>query len=147
MRLRLALRGSSSAVSAVSIALLGVVARADATYNVSQDFLGPSVSKPPLANPGIILNVDKPVFSTPVPFVVGTMPSATGALTVTYSDGAGSVYQAAPSSDFSLTVTAYAEGVLSGTFGGTLAQLAGPGPASLSVSDGAFRAELTIVGQ
>jgi IPT/TIG domain len=118
-----------------------------ATHNVSQGFAGVSVSKPPSANPGFIMNINGPAFATPTPYDVTPTPSATGTLTVTFSDGAGSVYTALPSSDFRFTITSYSGGILAGTFGGTLSKLAGNGPATVVVTNGEVRAELTIVGQ
>lgn len=117
------------------------------SYNVSQGFAGVSVSQPPNANPGFIMNINAPAFATPTPYDVTPTPSATGTLTVTFSDGAGSVYTALPTSDFKFTVTSYSGGILAGTFGGTLSKLAGNGPATVVVTNGAVRAELTIVGQ
>jgi hypothetical protein len=117
------------------------------TYNVSQGFAGVGASTPPNGNPSFGLNIDQPAFATPTPFDVGPVPSAAGTLTVTYSDGAGSVYQAAPTSDMKVTITAYSNGLLAGTFGGTLAKVAGPGAASVVVANGAFRVQLTITGQ
>jgi hypothetical protein len=117
------------------------------SYNVSQNFAGIGVSKPPNAIPSIALTIDHPDFATPAPFDVGPVPTAAGTLGVTYSDGAGSVYQAAPASDMKLTITSYANGLLAGTFGGTLSKVAGPGSATLLATGGAFRVQLTITGQ
>jgi len=117
------------------------------SYNVSQDFAGVGVSKPPNANPSMGLTIDHPAFATATPFDVAPSPSATGTLGATYSDGAGSVYQALPDSDMKLTITSYSNGLLEGTFGGTLTKLAGPGAATLLVTNGAFRVQLTITGQ
>lgn len=116
------------------------------TYNVSQDFAGASVSKPPSANPSFGFNINHPQFATTMPYDVGTAPSSTGTLTCTYSDGAGSVYQAAPDSDMKVTITGYADGVLTGTFSGTLSKLAGTGAATVTVTNGAFRVHLDVVG-
>jgi hypothetical protein len=117
------------------------------SYNVSQDFAGVGVSKPPGANPSFGLTINHPQFATPMPYDVTTGPTATGTLGSTYSDGAGSVYQAMPGSDMKLTITAYAGGILEGTFGGTLTKVAGPGPDTVVATNGAFRLELTITGQ
>ena len=117
------------------------------SYNVSQDFAGASVSRSPNANPSFGFNINHPLFATPMPYDVGTAPSATGTLTCTYSDGAGSVYQAAPDSDMKVTITSYADGILAGTFGGTLTKLAGPGATTVVVTNGAFRVHLDITGQ
>lgn len=116
-----------------------------ATHNVSQGFAGVSVSQPPNANPGFIMNINQPAFATPTPYDVTPVPSATGTLTVTFSDGAGSVYSAG--ADFRFTITSYSGGILEGTFGGSLTKLVGNGAASVTVTNGAVRAELTIVGQ
>jgi hypothetical protein len=119
----------------------------NATYNVSQNFVGVGVSQPPNANPSFGLNINLPNLATPTPFVVTTSPTATGTLTATFSDGKGSVYQANLGSDFTLNVTSYSGGVLAGTFGGTMTKLAGSGAATVTVTGGAFSAHLDVVGQ
>jgi hypothetical protein len=117
------------------------------SYNVSQDFAGATVAASPSANPSFGFIINHPAFATATPYDVTTTPTAVGTLTVTYSDGAGSVYQAAPTDTMKVTITGYADGVLAGTFGGSLTKVAGSGATAVTAANGAFSVRLDITGQ
>lgn len=118
-----------------------------ANFNVSQDHLGVGASVRPNGTPSLGFNINGPALETPMPYDVTPVPGATGTLTATYADGAGSIYTATPGSTFQVTITAYASGVLEGTFSGDLTRLVGSGSPSVTVTNGAFKALVTIVGQ
>jgi hypothetical protein len=118
-----------------------------ANHNVSQGFLGVGASVRPNGNPSLGVTITGPQLATPMPYDVTTGPTATGYASSTHADGAGSIYQAGPGSNFKVTITAYSGGVLEGTFSGDYAKIVGPGPATLSVTNGRFKALINIVGQ
>jgi hypothetical protein len=117
-----------------------------ASFNVSQNFAGFGASGKPSGLPGIILTVNGPNLAAATPFTVTILPTATGALGVTYSNYS-SVYSASFDSNFTLTITGYADGVIQGTFAGVLTKLAGNGPASVTIANGSFRSTMHITGQ
>lgn len=118
----------------------------NANHNVSQGFLAIGASAKPNGLPSLTLTVNGPQLATPTPYDVVVGPTATGALGVTFAAD-GNVYTAGISSNFKLTVTGYAEGVLTGTFGGDLTRLAGTGPTTVTVENGEVRVLVGIVGQ
>lgn len=118
----------------------------NATHNVSQDFFGVGASVPPTAVPSLGLNINNPVFATPMPYDVTTTPSATGTVTATYAAG-GAVYMASGLNGFTITITGYADGVIEGLFSGEMSIVAGGGPSPIFITNGQFKALVQIVGQ
>jgi hypothetical protein len=120
-----------------------------ASHNVSQDFVSIGGMKKPNGTPAFTVTITAPELATPAPYELTTMPAALGAPYVgaVFNDGAGNVYQATVVNDFRVTITGYADGVLSGTFTGTMGKLVGSGTPTTTITNGAFNVRLDIVGQ